>query len=395
MSMTNLGKSMVYLDNSATTPVHPQVRQYISDLMAQGFGNPSSLYDLGIASEKVIKESRRAIAKTLKVREDEIVFTSCGSESNNMALRGIAETYHKRGKHIITTAVEHPSVLRTVEDLAAHGYEVTYLPVDRDGNPDMKFLKRSLRKDTILVAMMMVNNEVGTIFPIEETAKLIRSQSPDCHLHVDGVQAYGRLPIDLKKLDVDTFALSGHKIGAPKGIAALYIREGLRLHPLISGGGQERGLRAGTENFYYIGGLALAAKLILQNRDAKNRTMAEMKAALLSALTEEGVDFHINGNNDEKAVPYIVNLSFPGVKSEVLLHYLEGEKIYVSQGSACHSRTKGSSETLMAMGRDDEERDTALRFSFADDTPKEEMGRVAQAIKAGAEMIALMRGGKS
>ena len=385
---------MVYLDNSATTPVRKEVRILIHDLMEQGFGNPSSLYDLGIASEKILKESRRIIAKTLKARENEIIFTSCGSESNNMAIRGIAETYRKRGKHMITTAVEHPSVLRTMEDLEDHGYEVTYIPVDPKGNPDMEAFAKSLRKDTILAAMMMVNNEVGTIFPIREAAALIRAQSPDCHFHVDGVQAYGRLAVDIKKLDVDTFALSGHKIGAPKGIGALYVKEGLRLHPLISGGGQEQGLRAGTENYYYIGGLALAAKLILEDRDKKNTAMAAMKDALLKALAKEDVEFSINGNGDENDVPYILNLSFPGVKSEVLLHYLEGEHIYVSQGSACHSRTKGSSETLMAMGRNDEERDASLRFSFADDTPIEAMGRVARAVKAGVEMIALMRGGK-
>lgn len=385
---------MIYLDNSATTPVREEVREYIYQLMQNEFGNASALYDLGINSEKILKAARNTLAKALNVKGEEIYFTASGSEANNMAIKGIAETYIKRGRHIITTAVEHPSVLRAVEYLAERGWNVTYLAVDSQGNIALEDLEKSLGRDTVLVTMMMVNNEVGTTFPIGSAAKMIRRLAPDCHFHVDGVQAFGRLPIDLQKLDVDTFALSGHKIGAPKGVGALYVRKGLRLQPLIHGGGQEMGLRGGTENIYYIAGLGLAAKLSLEDRERKNQHLAEVRTGFFNALNTAGVEYKINGGNDEKAVPYIVNLEFPGVTAEVLLHFLEGQKIYVSQGSACHSRTKGSSETLTAMGRTDEERNSALRFSFSDDTRCEDMPAVAKAIKEGAEMIKDMRGGK-
>lgn len=385
---------MIYLDNSATTPIRREVREYIYKLMESDFGNPSALYDLGIKSEKVLNEARKTLAKTLHCQAEEIYFTASGSEGNNLAIKGIAETYIKRGRHIITTAVEHPSVLRTTEYLAAKGWEITYLPVDSCGNIDLQDLAASLRRDTVLVAMMMVNNEVGTIFPLAAAAKIIKEKAPDCHFHVDGVQGYGRLPINLGSFPVDTFAFSGHKIGAPKGVGGLYVSKSLRLTPLIHGGGQERGLRGGTENIYYCGALALAAKMALDNREEKNRALEKMRQAFLAALDEAGVEYKINGNQDERSVPYILNLEFPGVTGEVLLHYLEGEKIYVSQGSACHSRTKGTSETLVAMGKSEEERGSALRFSFADDTDIAAMPLVGQTLRRGADMIKEMRGGK-
>ncbi|MDO4542559.1 MAG: cysteine desulfurase family protein [Bacillota bacterium] len=385
---------MIYLDNSATTPVRPEVREYIYKLMGEDFGNPSALYDLGIRSEKVLTKSRKTLAKILGCRDDEIYFTASGSEANNLAIKGITAAYAKRGRHIITTAVEHPSVLRAVEFLSKNGWEVTYLPVDTEGNISLELLARALRKDTVLVAMMMVNNEVGTIFPIVSAAKLVKEKVPDCHFHVDGVQAFGRLPIDLSELKADTLSLSGHKIGAPKGIGAIYVKKGLRLEPLIHGGGQENGMRAGTENFYYVGALALAGEISVKDRERKNQYLKTVKLALLEALKDEGVEYRINGDSGEGSVPYILNLEFPGVTGEVLLHYLEEQGIYVSQGSACHSRTKGSSETLMAMGRNDEERNSALRFSFNDETKAEDMTVVAKAVKAGADMIREMRGGK-
>ncbi len=377
---------MIYLDNSATTPVRPEVRDYISELMAREFGNPSALYDLGLKSNRILKNARMTIGRALGAAEEEIYFTASGSEANNLAIKGLAETYIKRGRHIVTTAVEHPSVLRTMEYLAAKGWEITYLPVDSQGNVNLADLAQSLRRDTVLVAMMMVNNEVGTIFPIAEAGKIIKQQAPDCHFHVDGVQAFGRLAVNVKNQAIDTFALSGHKIGAPKGVGALYVKKGLRLTPLIHGGGQERGLRAGTENVYYIGGLALATKLSLTDRAAKNEKTRQLKEALLSGLTESGVEYKVNGEVD-KTAPYILNLEFPHVASEPLLHFLEGRGIYVSQGSACHAKTKGSSETLKAMGRDDRERGNALRFSFGDDTSLEDLPQVVAGIKEGVAII--------
>lgn len=384
---------MIYLDYSATTPLKPEVLKYIEKTLREGFGNPSALYDLGIASEKIIKESRKIVAKSLRAAEEEIIFTSGGSESNNFALRGIAEAYKKRGNHLICTAVEHPSVLKTMEYLAGCGYELTHIGVDQKGNLDLAALKKALRKDTILCAVMMVNNETGTVFPLREIARAIREKSPDCLFHVDGVQGYGRIPMDAKQWDIDTFALSGHKFGAPKGVGALYIRKGVRVLPLIYGGGQEGGLRAGTENFPYIGAMGLAAKLSFTDREAKNRHLEEVKQALLAALTAAGVDFEINGD-PERTASHILNLRFPGIKSEVLLHYLEGRGIYVSQGSACHSHSKSGSETLTAMGLSADDRDASLRFSFGDETKKEEMAEVAAAVKSGSAMIRTMRGKK-
>lgn len=383
---------MIYLDHSATTPVRPEVAELISKTLTESFGNASALYDLGIASEKLITSARKTVAKSLKAKEDEIYFTSCGSESNNTVLRGVAEAYQKRGKHLICTAVEHPSVLRTMEYLEKEqGFELTKIGVDRNGNLDMDALAGALRKDTVLCAVMMVNNEIGTVFPLAEISKLIRQKSPDCVFHVDGVQGYGRIPLDVKKTDIDTFSLSGHKLGAPKGIGALYVRKGLRVLPLLYGGGQEKGLRAGTENTAYIAGLGLAAKLSLENRTAKNEALAEVKNALLQALTAEGVEYVVNGDA-ERTAAHILNLRFPGNKSEVLLHYLEGQKIYVSQGSACHNNTKSGSETLMAMGLDADDRDASLRFSFGEGSIVEDMKTVAAAVKNGVAMIRTMRG---
>lgn len=383
---------MIYLDHSATTPVKPEVLAFIRNTMEEHFGNPSSLYDLGIDSEKVIKESRRVLAKSLRVKEDEVYFTSCGSESNNTILRGAAETYRKRGNHLICSAVEHPSVLRTMEYLAEEqGFELTKIGVDRKGNFDLEGLKKAVRKDTILCSVMMVNNEVGSVFPLKEIADIVHNANPDCVFHVDGVQGYGRIPIDLKKTGIDAFSLSGHKLGAPKGIGAMYIRSGLRVKPLIYGGGQEKGLRSGTENVAYIGALGLAAKLSLADREEKNRRLLEVKNALIKELADVGVEFEINGDAENGAA-HIVNFLFKGIKSEVLLHFLEGQKIYVSQGSACHNNTKSGSETLTAMGLDADERDGSLRFSFGDDTKIEDMKTVAAAVKSGADMIRTMRG---
>ena len=384
---------MIYLDHSATTPVDGDVLAFICDTMKKGFGNPSSLYDLGIASEKIMRTARRIIAGSLGAAEEEIYFTSCGSEGNNTVLRGVAESRRRRGRRLICSAVEHPSVLRVMDYLEReHGFEVTRIGVDKAGRLDLEALRAAARPDTQLCAVMMVNNEVGTVFPLKEIADIVHGANPDCVFHVDGVQGYGRIPIDLKKTGVDTFSLSGHKIGAPKGVGALYVRAGLRLPPLIYGGGQERGLRAGTENFAFIGGLGLAAKKKLENREEKNEKIARVREALLTALEREGVDFRVNGGGDTAA--HILNLRFPGVKSEVLLHFLEGTGIYVSQGSACHNNGKQTSETLTAMGLAAAERDASLRFSFGDETAAEEMETVAKAVAEGAAMIRMMRGKK-
>lgn len=385
---------MIYLDHSATTPVDPEVAAYIKETMEDCFGNPSSLYDLGIRAEKILRAARRSVSRSLGVSEDEIYFTSCGSEGNNTVLRGIAESRRKRGRHLICSAVEHPSVLRVMDYLEReHGFEVSKICIDAKGRFDLEALKAAVRPDTQLCAVMMVNNEIGSVFPLKDIASVVHEISPDCVFHVDGVQGYGRIPIDLRKTGVDTFTLSGHKFGAPKGVGALYIRKGLNVFPLLYGGGQERGMRAGTENVPYIAGLGLAAKRCLDDREEKNAYLRELKKALIENLEKENVAYFINGDPDQCA-PHILNLRFPGSKSEVLLHYLEGKGIYVSQGSACHNNGKKASETLSALGLDRDERDASIRFSFGEEIKAEDMAVVAKAVSDGVQMIKMMRGRK-
>lgn len=387
-------KDFIYLDHSATTPVRAEVRSYICRLMESHFGNPSSLYDLGIASEKIIKESRRSLSKALRCKEKEIVFTSCGSESNNMAIQGIGRSLQKRGRHMIATAIEHPSVLRVLEDMAAQGFDVTLLPVDKEGKIALADLAAALRPDTIFVSIMMVNNELGTIEPLREAAALVKEKAPQAVFHSDAVQAFGHLPFDVRKLGVDLLSLSGHKFGAPKGIGALYIREGVRVHPLILGGGQEDNRRSGTENVYYIAALARAAELALRDREEKNRRLAQVRRALLEALAAAEIPFFVNSPGDGAA--HIVSLSFSGLqgKSEVLLHSLEQEGIYCSSGSACHAKGGKASETLAALGLDPVRQKSTLRFSFGDEQRPEDMAHVAAVIQKKLAEIALALGGK-
>ncbi len=386
-------KDMIYLDYSATSPVREEVREYIYHLMGSQFGNPSSFYDLGVASERIIKESRRGIAKALHGKEKEIIFTSCGSESNNTAICGVCRAYQKRGKHLITSAVEHPSVMKVMEDMVELGFELTVLPVDREGKIRIQDLAAALRPDTILVSIMLVNNELGTIMPIAEAAEIIREKAPQALFHVDGVQAFGRIAIDVKKLGVDLFSISGHKFGAPKGVGALYVREGVRVHPLILGGGQEGSRRSGTENFYYIGAMAKAADLSLKDRDSKNAHLGRVRQALPAALEAEGVEFIINSPLDGAA--NIISMSFPALRgrSEVLLHGLEQEGIYCSAGSACHAKGNKASETLAALGMDPVLQNSTLRFSFGDEQKVSDMMRVAAVIKKKIDEITLALGG--
>ncbi len=387
-------KDVIYLDHSATTPIREEVRAYVYHLMGSQFGNPSSLYDLGLTAEKIIKESRRVVAKTLHGKEKEIVFTSCGSESNNMAIRGVCRVYQKRGKHLIVSAIEHPSVMKVMEDMVNLGFELTVLPVDREGRIRMGDFAAALRPDTILVSIMLVNNELGTVMPIADAAAIIREKAPQALFHVDGVQAFAHMNVDVKKLDIDLFSLSGHKFGAPKGVGALYIREGVRVHPLILGGGQEDNRRSGTENIYYIGALAKAAELSLRDREGKNLNLRRVRQALPAALEAEGVEFIINSPSD--GAPNIINISFPALRgrSEVLLHGLEQEGIYCSAGSACHAKGKKTSETLAALGMDPILQNSTLRFSFGDEQKASDMIRVAAAVKNKIAEIGLALGGK-
>jgi cysteine desulfurase len=301
----------------------------------------------------------------LGVKEKEIIFTSGGTEANNLAVKGAAKRNRRRGTHLLTTKIEHPSVLNCFQKLAAEGFEVTYLTVNREGIIDLEELKHSLRPETLLVSIIHVNNEVGSIEPVKEAAAIIKEYNEKIIFHVDAIQSVGRLTIKPAEWGIDLLSMSAHKLHGPKGAGALYVRSGVLLEPLLDGGGQERDLRPGTENVAAIAGFGKAVELAAPNIDRQRETLYSLKKNFYAAVKEKIKEVKINGPEDEKGAPHIINLSFPGVKGEVLLHALEGKGVYVSTGSACHSRQSTPSHVLQALGLKKQEIDSALRFSFS------------------------------
>ncbi|KAB3529084.1 cysteine desulfurase family protein [Alkaliphilus serpentinus] len=363
----------VYLDNAATTRVKPKVIQAVTMAMNEMYGNPSSLHKKGVEIERKIKEARKLISRSLDCREEELFFTSGGTEGNNIIIRGYVEANQRRGKHLITTKIEHPSVLSTFEALEKKGYKVTYLDVDNNGFISLRELEDSLQEDTILVSIMHVNNEVGSIQPIEKISKIIKNKNKEVFFHVDGVQSFGKILFSLTDLAVDGFSISGHKIHGPKGIGCLYIKKGWKVTPIATGGSHELGIRPGTENTPGIMGMAEAVKLIFSDQQNYIRKIASLKEYFYQMLMANVEDIKINGGDPQGTSINILNVSFKGVKSEVLLHSLEEDGIYVSSGSACSSKKRGYSHVLMAMGLKDEYIDSAIRFSFSDFNTKEEL----------------------
>ena len=378
-------KMFVYLDNSATTKPYPCVREAVAKVLDEEFGNPSTLYTLGLSAEKIVKSSRASIAKAIGASPEEVYFTSCGTEADNTAIFGVWKSRNKLGKRIITTEVEHPAVLRCFEELQRQGADVVYIPVHSDGNLDVEKLKEALNKDTILVSIMHVNNESGAIFPIEEIAKEVH-KLPNAVFHADCVQSLGKLPIDVKKMGLDMISISGHKVHGPKGIGALYIKKGLHIPPYIYGGGQESGFRSGTENMPGIAGFGAAVDNM--NVTASAKQMQDVKAYFADKLSEniENIKF----NTPKESAPSVLNVSFIGCRAEVLLHTLEQDQIFVSTGSACSSKSKGS-HVLRAMGLKPEEIEGAIRFSFSEDNTKEQMDFVLEKIKAAVESQRVLR----
>lgn len=361
-----------YLDNSATTKCFDKVVEAVVDEMTVNYGNPSSMHLKGLDAEKKIKNASKIIASTLKCQEKEIVYTSGGTEADNMALIGVARAYKRNGKHIITTMIEHAAILQTAKYLEEEGYEVTYLPVDNQGIVDLKVLEESIREDTILVSVMGVNNEIGTIEPLEKIAEIIKSKNPKTLFHVDAVQAYGKIKLIPKKMGIDLLSVSGHKIHGPKGIGFLYIAENVKMKPLINGGGQQKNLRSGTENVCGIVGIGVACEEIFKNFEEDTKRMRELRKYMIEKLmTLEGVQ--INGANEENSAPHIVSLSVEKIRAEVLLHSLEEKNVYVSSGSACASNKPAISATLQAIGVKKELLDSTIRFSFCVNTTKEEI----------------------
>ena len=362
----------VYFDNSATTKVLAPVADLVMKVMTEDYGNPSAKHGKGMRAEQYIKEAAEIIAGTLKVSPKEIVFTSGGSESNNMALIETAMANRRAGNHIISTAIEHASVYNTLAYLEEQGFEVTYLPVDHNGHISLEDLERAVRRETILVSVMYVNNEIGAVEPVEEIAKLIHKINPAILLHVDAIQAYGKFVIRPKRQGIDLLSVSGHKIHAPKGIGFLYVDSRVKIKPLIYGGGQQRGLRSGTENVPGIAGLGAAAREMYRDHSERLKRMYEIKDYMISRLGEvEGTT--VNSLPGDQSAPQIVSASFSGVRSEVLLHALEEKGIYVSSGSACSSNHPAVSGTLKGIGVKKELLDSTLRFSFGVFNTKDEV----------------------
>ncbi len=362
-----------YLDNAATTKCADEVVDIVVKAMQADFGNPSSKHMKGVEAENYIKEATKVIARTLKCQDKEIFYTSGGTESNNMAIIGAAIANKRSGNHVIVSSVEHSSVKEPFRYLEELGFRVTYLPVNEKGVVSLEALKEVLDKETILVSVMYVNNEIGTVQPIEEIGSIVKSYNPAIVYHVDAIQGYGKFKINPKKLGIDLMSVSGHKIHGPKGSGFLYIKEKTKVKPLILGGGQQKAMRSGTENVPGIAGLAKAAELIYNSEfDEKIQKMYEMRTDFIEKLKAlEGVT--INGFETCEAAPHVVSASFEGIRAEVLLHALEDKGIYVSSGSACSSNKPGLSSTLVAIGLDNSLLDSTIRFSFCFNTTKEEL----------------------
>lgn len=377
----------VYFDNSATTRCYDSVKDIVVKAMTEDFGNPSAMHLKGVEAEKYIKSSAESLARLLKVQEKEILFTSGGTESDNLALIGAAFANKRSGNHIITTSVEHPAVSQPALFLQEQGFEVTYLPVDSRGVVKMDALKAVLREDTILVSVMYVNNEVGAVMPVEEIAALVHEKSPKALFHVDAIQAFGKYRIYPKKMGIDLLSVSGHKIHGPKGVGFLYINEKAKIQPQILGGGQQGGMRSGTDNVPGIAGLGAAAVEIYKNFDENVENMYRLKEHIAQGLEKIG-DIRINGMDLREGAPQILSISVMGVRSEVLLHSLEERGIYVSAGSACSSHKRKPSATLAAMGMSKDQIESTVRLSFCEENTIEEADYFLQVM---GELVPMLR----
>lgn len=380
---------MIYLDNSATTRQADEVTDLMADVAKNTFGNPSSLYSLGMDAEKVVENARKTFAKTIGADPSEIFFNSGGTEGDNTVLREVADARKHQGKHIIVSSVEHPAVLENCDRLEHEGYRVSRISVDSLCHIDMEELADAIDEETTLISVMAVNNEVGTIMPVRDIVKLARKKAgkPDkasgILVHTDAVQGYGK--VDLKNTGADFLTVSAHKFHGPKGVGAMYVKRGTLIPALILGGGQERGYRSGTENVPGIAGLGKAAELMQQEMESGHDTMKACRTRLLDAISDQIDDIIINSPLDDTGADSVLNISFLGVRGEVLLHVLEEEGIYVSTGSACSSNHKGQSHVLQAMGRTPKEIEGAVRFSFSRYNRPEDMEIVADRVKTAVQ----------
>ena len=376
---------MIYFDNAATTRASQEVAEKMTEMLCHNFGNPASINKLGLQVEKEIRKATEILSRGIHCKPTEIFYTSGGTEGDNWAIFGTAEGY--RGRHLITTKIEHPAVKKPMEALQQKGYDVTFLPVDKKGKIDLQQLQDAIREDTILVIIILVNNETGVIQDAEKIGKLVKQKNPHTLFHVDAVQAFGKYPIDVEKMKIDLLTMSGHKINGPKGVGMLYKREGVKTKPYILGGGQQQGQRSGTENGAGVAGLGVAADICFQNMKKNQETVLEIKKTLTEGILEMD-NVQINGDSLQEGSPYVLNVTFKGVRSEVLLHSLESKDIFVSAGSACDSKKKVGSPVLTAMGLPFEEIEGAVRFSFCQYNTVEEAKECFKQLK---EIVPLLR----
>ncbi len=376
-----------YLDNSATTRVFPEVVDLMVKTMSTDYGNPSSMHTKGVEAENYIKEATKTFAQILKVQEKEIYYTSGGTESDNWALIGTAMANHRTGNHIVVTAMEHPAVGAVADFLEKQGFDVTRLSVDEQGRIDPEKLCDAVREDTIVVSMMYVNNEIGAVQDIAALSRVIKAKNPKTYVHVDAIQAFGKYHIYPKRMGIDMLSVSSHKLHGPKGVGLLYIDDKVKIVPIIYGGGQQKGMRSGTDNVPGIAGFGLAAKMTYDRLDEKIARMYALKKRLVDGLMELP-DVHIHGMAVEEGAPHIVSAAFVGVRSEVLLHTLEERGIYVSAGSACSTHKRNASPTMQAIQAPKPLTEATVRFSFSETTTEEEIDYALGVIK---EIIPMLR----
>ncbi|HAN10242.1 MAG TPA: cysteine desulfurase NifS [Clostridiales bacterium] len=377
----------IYLDNAATTKTSDKVMKRIIDMCTEFYGNPSSMHNKGLESDNMIREAAQIIAKAVLCYEDEIYFTSGGTEANNLAIRGVSKANKKRGNHIITTKIEHSSVRNVFKNLEEEGFNVTYLNVDKEGYVNEEELKDAVNDNTILVSIMYVNNEIGTKQNIEKLGSIIKKKNVKTYFHVDAIQAFGKYIINVDREKIDLMSISGHKIHAPKGIGALYVRKGVRITPIIYGGGQEGGLRSGTENTSGIVALGETTKQTYKNLNVNTEKMMEFKTKLVSEIFKKVKDVYINGPEIDKSAPHILSLKFKDIKGEALLHSLSDVGIYISTGSACAAKKTDLSKTLSSIGLTDNEIYGTVRLSFSPDNYVDDIPYITDNIAKSVESI--------
>lgn len=381
-------KKEIYLDNAATTKVLPEVTKAVVEALEQSYANPSSLHSFGLKSENILEQSRKKIAAYLGVNPKEIIFSSGGTESNNLAIRGITQSYQNRGKHLISSPIEHASVANLFQNLAQAGWQIDQVKVDKKGKVDLQHLKSLITDQTVLVSIMHVNNELGTIQPVKKIAELIKKINPLTFFHVDGVQAFGKVYSDLKNWQIDLYSISGHKVHAPMGVGALYCQNGINLTPLVAGGSQEKGLRPGTENIPAIAGFKVAVDNLAQlsPKSQVKQSLIEKNNYLRQRLKEIKA---IVLNSPQTGAPHIINFSLPGIKGETMLHALANQGIYLSTGSACSSKKPGN-RILNACGLEPKISESALRVSLERKTTKTELDFFLKILKEQIDFLKIL-----